>query len=309
MTVQNKNQGCKPPFVNMTPEEKTGKISSLVDMVNMSEISSIKNTLNSILRVICDSNTTVKELKDIIQVDPPLAAKVLKTANSAYYSRSFSRVFADIEQAIIWMGFETIKELALSQKVCEIFDKDKAINGYSRKTLWRHSVAVAMTAKAVCRKEFGEKGENAYAAGLLHDFGIIAEDQFLRDEFRAVLHYSRDCNVDLATAETRCFGYNHAEIGEQIARSWGLPPELAASIGGHYEPEKQSKETLRCAAVQYVSDYICQENEFAYGAAPIHDTKKFDKCLKIMDVKPAAMGLIFQDVREKVKEMEDKGIW
>ena len=86
--------------------------------------------------MINEPRSTVMELKEVIQLDPPLAGKVLRTANSAYYSRSFTRTFIDIEQAIIWMGTEIIKELALNQKVCEIFDKDEEIEEYSRKALW-----------------------------------------------------------------------------------------------------------------------------------------------------------------------------
>lgn len=291
-----------------TLEQKVGNIQYLVDLVNSSDISSIKSSVNAIIRVINDPRSTVRELKEVILLDPPLAAKVLKTANSAYYSRSFTQVFADIEQAIIWMGSEIIRELALSQKVCEVFDRDEKIEAYSRRALWRHSIAVAMTAKMIYRKEFGLKGENAYVAGLLHDIGIIAEDQFLPEDFKTVLQLSTNRNIDMSKAELQTLGYDHAEVGEAIIDSWGLPKELIMTIGCHHNPLESRLEYSRIAATLYVADHICQEKGFAFGAEPESEKQAFLECLDIIDVKPYALNLIFKEMKAEIAKMEDKGL-
>ena len=75
----------------------------------------------------------------------------------------------------------------MSQKVCEAFAGNTDIEGYSRNLLWKHSVAVALLGKMIYRREFGRKGDNIYVAGLLHDIGIIALDQFCQDDFRLIL--------------------------------------------------------------------------------------------------------------------------
>ena len=82
---------------------------------------------------------------------------------------------------------DALKELALRQKVCEVFDGDSTIEGYSRNLLGKHSVAVALLGKMIYRREFGQKGENIYVAGLLHDIGIIALDQFCQDDFKPII--------------------------------------------------------------------------------------------------------------------------
>ena len=291
-----------------TSEQKAANIHKLVDLVNSSDISSIKSSLSAIVRVINDPRSTVKELKEVILLDPPLAAKVLKTANSAYYSRSFTRVFTDIEQAIIWMGSEIIKELALGQKVCEVFDRDEKIETYSRRSLWKHSIAVAMMAKMIYRKEFGMKGENAYVAGLLHDIGIIAEDQFLPEAFKTILRLSTDQNVNMCRAEVQILGYDHTEVGEAILASWGLPAELTTTIGSHHNPLESRPEYSIIAAALYASDLICQERGFSFGAVPESDKQAFRQCLDIIDVKPYALDLIFKEMTAEIAKMEDKGL-
>ena len=122
-------------------EEKQKKLKHIVALVNESDISSIKNVVSGIIRIMNDPRSTAKDLKEIIQIDPPLTAKILRVANSAYYATR--RRISELQQAIIWIGFDALKELAFSQKVCEIFDKDESIEGYSRTLLWKHGVAVA----------------------------------------------------------------------------------------------------------------------------------------------------------------------
>ena len=61
------------------------------------------------LAIINDPNSTANDLKDLIEIDAPLASKVLKAANSAFYYREYH--VTDIEQAIIWIGYDSIKEL------------------------------------------------------------------------------------------------------------------------------------------------------------------------------------------------------
>jgi len=170
----------------VTPdEEKYEKLNKILELVDESDISSIKNVVSGLIKIINDPTSTARDLKEVIQIDPPLTAKVLRLANSAYYSPR--NKISEINQAIIWVGYDAIKELAMSQKVCEIFNKDECIEGYSRNALWKHSLAVALFGKMIYRREFGERGENVYVAGLLHEIGLIAKDQFYQEEFRLAL--------------------------------------------------------------------------------------------------------------------------
>ena len=83
-------------------EEKSAKLKKIVQMVNKSEISSIKNTVVGITRIINDLKSSAKDLKEIIQIDPPLTGKLLKLANSVNYSPQTK--ISEIQQAIIWVS-------------------------------------------------------------------------------------------------------------------------------------------------------------------------------------------------------------
>ena len=179
-------------------------LNRIVRLVDEGEggISSIKNITAGIIGIVNDPESSARDLKKLIELDPPLTAKILRVANSAYYAPK--KKISDIGHAIVNIGFNTVKELALSQKVCEIFNQKERIGGYSRVFLWNHSISTALLGKMIYRKEFGKKGDNIYVAGLLHDIGIIVEDQFLHDDFKLILKKAMFEEVKFITSRTQC---------------------------------------------------------------------------------------------------------
>ena len=290
--------------LEMNNEEKNKRLAEVVALVNNSQLSSIKAIVSGIINIINDPKSTVKDLKDIIELDPPLTARLLARANSAYYGSP--KKISEIEQAVIWIGFDALKELALSQKVCEIFDKDEFIHGYSRASLWKHSIAVALLGKMVYRRKFRQMGESAYIAGLLHDIGIIVEDQFLQEDFKNILLKSKDEEKNLSKAEDEVLGYNHAEVGKALMDDWGLPQELVIAIGHHNYPNVDN-EFSRITSTIFIAEYVCQE--IGYCDVPFTDERFFNKHLKDLDVETHALELIVKAVKNEISEMEDKGLF
>ena len=288
-------------------EAKNARLEKIVTMVNKSEISSVQNVVSGITKIINDPKSSAKDLKEIIQIDPPLTGKLLKLANSVYYSPRTE--ISEIQQAIIWVGYEALKELALSQKVCEVFAGDTDIEGYSRNLLWKHSVAVALLGKMIYRREFGEKGENIYVAGLMHDIGIIALDQFCQDDFRLILSRRKTEKKNQTTAEKKVLGFDHAEVGKAMTDSWNLPQELVEVIGYHHNPDNIAREFLRPSLTLYVADYVCQQKCLGYGDAPVRDKELFRKCLKRLELSSYALDLITEDVEQELFKMEEQGLF
>jgi len=287
-------------------EEKKEALDSLVKMVDDSEISSIKKIVSGIISIINNPGSTIKDLKELIEVDPPLTASVLRMANSAYYSSG--KKISEIEEAVIWIGFDELKELALRQKVCEIFARDEAINGYSRTLLWKHSVAVALLAKLIYRREYGERGDNIYAAGLLHDIGIIVEDQFLHGDFEPALQRGKDERNNLVDSECEVFGYQHADVGRALAVHWSFPGELVTSIGNHHGQFEAPHTFPRIDLALFVANYLCQVNNIGFCDSPYPDEVTFHRCLNALGLEPVATNLIVEELKKEIIKMEDQGL-
>ena len=278
----------------------------LIDQVNGSSISSIGSVVTRIIAVINDPDATAKELVEIILTDPPLAANVLRLVNSAYCAPK--NKIADIQQAVIFIGFEALKELALNQKVCEIFKRGITINGYSRERLWKHSVAVALFCKMVYRKEFAQRGETAYALGLLHDLGIIIIDQFRNDTLIEALQTAAQRGLPLNNAEQETSGYDHAHIGMALAENWHLPDEIVFGIGYHHDPMESQNGDDNLSKVLHIANYCCQKRDIGYCDAPLQDEALFTQCCQQLKIEPHAIDLIMGEVQQKISDMESEGL-
>ncbi len=286
--------------------ENTNDLNRLAVEVNRSNISSIAGMVARIITVINDPEATAKELVDIILTDPPLAANVLRLVNSAHFAPR--RRIADIQQAVIFIGFDALKELALNQKVCEIFQKVVNIEGYSRQALWRHSVAVAQFSKMVYRREFAERGENAYAVGLLHDLGIIIEDQFRNAALVDAMQLARKENLPLWQAEQRILGYDHSQVGAKICAQWNLPDEIFHGIHNHHNPDKAPAPYLQLAATLFLANHCCQQEEIGFCDSPLENDDIYARCVAILDIEPHAIDLIMTDVNTLITEMVEQGL-
>lgn len=282
-------------------------LSSFITLINQSEIASIRPVAAGLIRLLEDPCATMRQLTDIIELDPPLAGKILTRSNSAScYSK---RTIADIEQAVLWIGLNNLKELALHQKVCEIFLGGQEQYGYSRLKLWKHSVAVAHFAKTLFRREFGEPGGLAYSAGLLHDIGLVAMDQLLPDRFMEVLSLVHTQGRDIISCEQEVLGFDHCGVGQALALDWELPLELALCIGRHAEPLAEGVDENKGAMVVYLADQLCQGRELGYCENHIPDEETLETCRKKLGISTEALDLILDETVDHLQAMEEQGLF
>jgi len=290
---------------NAASETAARQLESLIEEVCHSEISTIHQTLSRIIRIINDPSSSAKQLKDVIELDPPLSAKVLRRANSAFYGASHS--IDEIQQAIVWLGFDLVKELALSQKVCQLFEHNGIIGDFTRSGLWKHSVAVALCAKLISRREFRQRGDNVYAAGLLHDVGLIIEDQFRHAEFIRIHEGKHRFDDNLPPSELKVLGFDHAQIGRRLSESWNFPVELEQCIGYHHSPKQANEDLRRSVLILYVADQLCMQEGLGFCDEPKGDRELLQDGLKELDIKGVAAYLIVTEVVEEIDRMEKQG--
>ncbi len=277
----------------------------LIQAVNQSDIASIRNSIIEILRLVADPHTSAKQLTELIERDPPLSGKILRRANSVFYGST--RKISEIRQAIVRVGFDVVKELTLSQKVCELFEYGTRKDGFSRMELWKNSVAVAVCAKMIYRQEFGLKGEEAYASGILHNIGIVVEDQFLHDKFLEVIDIKPMMKDNILNAESSVFSFNHTIIAGELLENWNLPVELVSAVRFHHAPFKTEGEMGKIVMVLYLADYLCQQSGIGFCDTPYGNRLMFRRCLSHLDIKEKATEYIIQDVVAEVKKMENAG--
>lgn len=218
------------------------------------EISSLPHVMTQVLDVVNNPQTSVADLKTVVESDPALMARVLRTVNSSVYGL---RVRAEsVHRAISLLGFNEVRDLAVTASVADLFGKEVEVGTYRRKGLWRHLVCVALGARMVASRAGLEKFEEAYLAGLLHDLGIILIDQYLHQAFLEVV---RDLSPDstLCAIERRHLGFEHTQLGSRVAENWRFPEHALATIRFHHSSDAYTGNHQSVVQAVEVANYLC----------------------------------------------------
>jgi HD-like signal output (HDOD) protein len=197
----------------------------------VSEISTLPDVALRVAEVAQDPESGAGDLKDIVEGDPALSARVVRMVNSAAYG--LRTTVANLQQAISYLGLSQVRNLAMTLSVSDVFRRDGRIGRYSRRGLWRHLVSVGICARLIARRRGLAGFEDAFLAGLLHDIGIILIDQVAHDEFAAML-VSFDPQQTLMENERMALGFDHCELGERVAEAWRFPETVRAAVRHHH---------------------------------------------------------------------------
>lgn len=201
-------------------------------------------SVQKIIELTRDINCDPKDLVAVIEKDPVMTVKILRVLNSAYYSTP--RKITSMHHSIVYLGFNTIKHLAISIASLGILPK-RNIAGFDINHYQFHSLVVASIAKLLCsRTGTNDDPMDYYIAGLLHDFGKVVLAQFMPDAFRAAQALSREKNISLSEAERATFGTDHAMIGAMLAEKWQFPEMLVNCIRHHHNIENNPSVMMAC---------------------------------------------------------------
>lgn len=179
----------------------------------------------------------------IIARDPAMTAKLLQLVNSAFFG--LPRTISDPTEAVLHLGIETVRSLALSIQIFDQFDHLRTLQ-FPIALLMKHCLKVANSARAIARSEGAEAGvaDDAFAAGLLMDIGTLVMLQNLTPAFEEAQEISRSQMKPMWVAEREVLGVTHAEIGGYLLALWGLPLPIVEAVLHHHEP-------ARCRNVEF----------------------------------------------------------
>ena len=211
-------------------------------MASIEKMPSLPTTVTKVMELANDINSSARDLLKVIQVDPVLTAKVLKLINSAFFGITRE---VSLNQAVVLLGINTIKNLALSSAVIGNFSKNTVkIAGFDLHSFWSHSLGTAIAARKICRDLLRDKqnAEEYFVAGLVHDIGKIVMAQAVPDQFEHKITLSREKDIHHTVAEVEVIGIDHAETGSLLGEKWKLNESLVESIKNHHNPgESESK--------------------------------------------------------------------
>ncbi len=215
-------------------------------------------------RILKDDKVSVGEVAQLIATDSAIAARVLQIVNSAFFR--LARRITNIEQAVSYLGFTAIRNVALS---VEIFAQWRAQDAspLDPDRLQAHVRAVAAAANALTITT--PIADDTMLAGLLHDIGYWVLAQECSVELNTAVELALTTAIPLHQAETLVMGASHAEVGAYLLGLWGLPYPVIEAVAHHHQPQRVPQTTFDVLAALATADTL----------VPTHDVEAFNRAL------------------------------
>jgi putative nucleotidyltransferase with HDIG domain len=188
--------------------------------------------VQQVLALCRDINCSPRQLVGVIEHDPVMTVKLLRIVNSASYG--LPNKVTSVNQAVLYLGLNTVKNLALTFAMIGVLPL-KNVAGFDVGEYLIHSVAVALLARYLATRpeSDGIDSDDAYVAGLLHDFGKVVLATHLPDEYREALAIADTEKRPLHIVERELMGVDHADVGAMLAQHWKFSADLIDCIRSH----------------------------------------------------------------------------
>ena len=276
-----------------------------------------------LLEVSKNDTAPLEEVAKIVETDPGISIRVLELVNSAFYG--LSRKVTSLSDAVVILGLDEIKKLALGIAIFEKIFKTGHTKEFNRLMFWRHSLAVAVLSMKIAQKIEYPNPEEAYTAGLLHDVGKIFLDlQGHRDygEFIRNLSESTDLVIEKERSE---IGLGHDDIGAFFCARWQLPESLVLAVKYHHQPFENhdlTENEKQLIAIVCMADFLCWTQgmgSFDFIRPPILapeveaciNPEKVDiiNCILEMNKEIEQISAFYQFVFPSVNQLKENLLW
>jgi putative nucleotidyltransferase with HDIG domain len=127
---------------------------------------------------------------------------------------------------------------------------------FSRKHLWVHGTAVGVCAQVISRRLLGTTGEDAFLAGILHDIGMLVEDQVRADLFQVVMQRYCDQDLTILEEERAVMGADHCAVGGLLATRWKFPEDVKQAILDHHTILTREADLTHLSAIVQIAHYL-----------------------------------------------------
>ncbi len=255
----------------------------------LKHLPSLPHILLKLIRLCQQSDIGMGEISSLIEKEPSLSGKVLRLVNSPHFG--ILRRIDRIDQAVAYLGIDTIRSVAVSSSIYEAFRRIPEDPYFSLERFWWHCLTCALISRHLAAAIGHPKPEQAFLAGLLHDIGKPVIWINHPRSYRDLLRMYQGRPDQILKGEER-YGANHAEIGALLLETWGMEPFLVDAVRYHHRPLEQVRQALQLVQVVYLGNRLAAAGDSEPGPA-IRDAE-------------GLFGLSSQKIEELLKKAGDE---
>lgn len=200
-------------------------------------------------------------LTSTLASDPALSAKILRLVNSASFG--LPRKIESLPQAVMLLGQRTLRLVVMTFSLVDRLAKGAGSRLYAE--FWRQSLTMATVAARLSHTRSDVAQDEAYAAGLVADLGILALAQSDSERYLN-LFLATPHDRPLIEGERQLFQCDHAQVGSRLLERWGFSPACCLAARRHHEPGPDADGlSLVVAAAQQVATVLWHPRSEAIG--------------------------------------------
>jgi HD-like signal output (HDOD) protein len=279
-------------------------MSVLKRLYEITGLPSLPEVMLKIQHIVNSDEGNAQLLSKIIEQDLSLTAKVLKVANSAFFSIGNKRI-SSLPIAIARIGFNEIRSITMA--ITLIKQLSKKSNFIDYRMFWRHSLSAAYITQTIAKmlpKKLSNEDEHlCFLAGLLHDMGILIYDQFFHQEFEQIMEFAVSQEKSFLVAEQMIAGKEtHQMVGSALLEIWKIDIPVISGVRFHHAFEKAPGNNLICVAVVYLAEYILCNWAIGSFEGTIKDINP--EVWEVLKISPDSLGDMFAKVDAEVEKAD-----
>ena len=259
-------------------------------ILDISKLPNLPQTLIELIDKCNAQDRNIKEIGAIVARDASISARILQLANSAFIGAR--NKFTDIEQAVIYLGIDTIRNLAISVSVHETFSEVDKSGILNMAAFWHHSFLTAVLAKSLGQSASYPDPAKAYLTGLLHDLGKLLLFISFPDQYPSILQQHSNGDV-LTVLERSNLQVTHHEASSLLVSQWNLEQSITDAIFCHHQEQSSIAELDQLARLLYVA------NRYS-NSLTVERPVSEELVESLLNINPASVPTIIEAVNEEV---------
>jgi len=261
---------------------------------------SLPNVAMEVLDLTSNPAVDARALKDCIENDPALTAKILRVVNSSLFG--LSREVSDLNQALALLGIKPLKTLVLGFSLPSgLFD---SVEAHVLRDYWRRTLTKAVAARELSETLWDTPGDDAFIAGLLQDIGQLLLIQQIGEPYLKLLERVCTDGQSLAAVENETMGFDHTELSARMLATWRLPQGLVEAVAWNHRLHESLGEHPAATLKQIVHLADLLARLLIDGqAGSLAEVLAVGRCYRALDA--AQLADLVDSVEQKVRSLAD----
>lgn len=254
---------------------------------------SLPQVLLKLIEACNNNDVTPKELSNIISKDPGLSATVMRILNSPH--SGMNNKVRGIEQAVIFLGIDTIKNIAITASVRQVFANTEDSPLFRMDRFWLSSILCAIFARRIAKKISYNSPEEAFLAGILCDIGKLLLWNHFRKPYSKIIEQWTEPG-EQKIAEKREIGVDHCELGAWLTKEWCLNRNISDAIALHHGKKDVMDYNYPLSKIIYCANHLTA----AFLEGQIQDANLLEECFALPSDE---WRRLFKDVKNEVLDV------